>query len=38
MPVGKGATPEYALNSVLKANGIDPEKDATVELNLSTQR
>ena len=28
---GKGATPEYALNSVLKANGIDPEKDATVE-------
>ena len=28
---GKGATPEYALNSVLKANGIDPEKDVTVE-------
>lgn len=28
---GKGATPEYALNSVLKANGSDPEKDVTVE-------
>ena len=28
---GKGATPEYALNSVLKANGIDPETDVTVE-------
>ena len=28
---GKGATPEYALNSVLKANGIDPEKDVTIE-------
>ena len=24
---GKGATPEYALNSVLKSNGLDPEKD-----------
>ena len=23
---GKGATPEYALNSVLKANGLDPGK------------
>lgn len=28
---GKGATPEYALNSVLEANGIDPEKDVTIE-------
>ena len=28
---GKGATPEYALNSVLKADGIDPEKDVTIE-------
>lgn len=28
---GKGATPEYALNSVLSANGIDPEKDVTIE-------
>lgn len=28
---GKGATPEYALNSVLTANGIDPETDVTIE-------
>ena len=28
---GKGTTPEYALNYVLSANGIDPEKDLTVE-------
>lgn len=28
---GKGATPEYALNYVLKENGIDPEKDVTIE-------
>ena len=28
---GKGANPDYALNCVLKANGIDPEKDVTVE-------
>lgn len=28
---GKGATPEYALNYVLKQNGIDPEKDVTIE-------
>lgn len=28
---GKGATPEYALNYVLQANGIDPEKDVTIE-------
>lgn len=28
---GKGATPEYALNSVLKANGLDPAKDVTIE-------
>lgn len=28
---GKGATPEYALNSVLAANGIDPEKDVAIE-------
>lgn len=28
---GKGATPEYALNSVLEANGIYPEKDVTIE-------
>jgi len=28
---GKGATPEYSLNYVLSANGIDPEKDVTIE-------
>ena len=28
---GKGATPEYALNYVLSANGIDPAKDVTIE-------
>ena len=28
---GKGATPEYALNYVLEGNGIDPEKDVTLE-------
>ena len=26
---GKGATPEYALNSVLKSNGLDPESART---------
>lgn len=28
---GKGATPEYALNYILSANGLDPEKDVTIE-------
>ena len=28
---GKGATPEYALNYILKQNGIDPENDVTIE-------
>ena len=28
---GKGATPEYALNYLLMENGIDPEKDVTLE-------
>ncbi len=28
---GKGATPEYALNSVLEANGLDPSSDVTIE-------
>lgn len=28
---GKGATPEYALNYILKENGIDPENDVTIE-------
>ena len=28
---GKGTTPEYILNYILKANGLDPEKDVTIE-------
>lgn len=28
---GKGATPEYALNYILEQNGIEPEKDVTIE-------
>ncbi len=28
---GKGATPEYVLNFLLTENGLDPEKDVTVE-------
>lgn len=28
---GKGATPEYALNYILSQNGIDPDKDVTIE-------
>ena len=28
---GMGATPEYALNYILSENGIDPEKDVTIE-------
>lgn len=28
---GKGSTPEYALNFILKSNNIDPEKDVTIE-------
>ena len=28
---GKGTTPEFALNYVLSQNGIDPEKDVTIE-------
>lgn len=28
---GKGSTPEYALNYILSANGIDPAKDVTIE-------
>ena len=28
---GKGTTPEFALNYLLTENGIDPEKDVTVE-------
>lgn len=28
---GKGATPEYALTYILTENGLDPEKDVTIE-------
>lgn len=28
---GKGATPEFALNYILKGNGIDPASDVTIE-------
>ena len=28
---GKGTTPEYTLNYLLKSAGIDPEKDVTIE-------
>lgn len=28
---GKGANPEYVLNYLLRENGLDPEKDLTVE-------
>ncbi|MBO7398017.1 MAG: ABC transporter substrate-binding protein [Clostridia bacterium] len=28
---GQGSTPEYVLNYILKANGLDPEKDVTIE-------
>lgn len=33
---GKGATPEYALNYILSANGIDPTADVTIEWKPST--
>ena len=28
---GKGTTPEFALNYILRENGIDPETDVTIE-------
>ena len=28
---GKGSTPEYALNTILRGNGLDPEQDLTIE-------
>ncbi|MDR1018774.1 MAG: PhnD/SsuA/transferrin family substrate-binding protein [Lachnospiraceae bacterium] len=28
---GKGATPEYALDYILKGNGLDPEKDVNIQ-------
>ena len=30
---GKGTTPEFTLNYLLTANGIDPQKDVTIEYN-----
>lgn len=29
--MGKGTTPEYTLNYLLTSNGIDPDKDVTIE-------
>lgn len=31
LSAGKGATPEYALNFMLRQNGLDPEKDVTID-------
>ncbi len=31
LSAGKGATPEYALNFMLEQNGLDPEKDVTID-------
>ena len=31
MSTGKGTTPEYVLRYILTANGIDPDKDLTIE-------
>ena len=28
---GKGSTPEYALNTILRGNGLDPEQDLMIE-------
>ena len=28
---GKGAVPEFSLNYILEANGLDPQKDVTIE-------
>lgn len=28
---GKGTTPEYALNAILRGNGLDPQSDLTIE-------
>ncbi len=29
--LGKGSTPEFAINYLLRENGLDPEKDLTIE-------
>jgi NitT/TauT family transport system substrate-binding protein len=31
LSTGKGTTPEFALNYILSSNGIDPQKDVTIE-------
>ena len=31
LSTGKGTTPEYVLRYLLKANGMDPDKDVTIE-------
>ena len=31
LSTGKGTTPEYVLRYLLNANGIDPDKDVTIE-------
>ena len=31
LSTGKGTTPEYVLRYLLRANGIDPDKDVTIE-------
>lgn len=31
LSTGEGATPEFVLNYILNKNGIDPEKDVTIE-------
>jgi NitT/TauT family transport system substrate-binding protein len=32
---GKGSVPEFALNYILKQNGIDPEKDVTIDYKMT---
>lgn len=32
---GQGSTPEYILNYILAQNGIDPEKDVTIEYKIA---
>lgn len=32
---GKGSVPEFALNYILKSNGLDPEKDVTVDYKMT---
>ncbi|SHE36979.1 ABC transporter substrate-binding protein [Clostridium fallax] len=34
---GKGAVPEYALNYILNKNGLNPEKDLTIDYKMSHQ-